>query len=161
MGDIFYLFFVGYEGVVADRIKHQELERYESDTDVRKAAGIYSIYYNPVSNTMQQYNAWFCHFQAIFCQHLSKNFIVSGDLLPSFFPHKNHTCKILLFHSGKVLGAIEVHPEFHILHSALGYYYIKYDTRVTQLSCFPPVRESPTKLKTFLLFVAKFDVLLC
>ena len=68
---------------------------------------------------MQQYNACICHFQAIFCQHLYKKFIVSGDLLPSFFPNENHTCKILVSHSGKVLGAIEVHPEFHILHSVL------------------------------------------
>ena len=71
---------------------------------------------------MQQYNACICHFQAIFCQHFNKKFIVSGDLLPFFVPNENQTCKILLSHSGKVLGAIEVHAEFHILHSVLGYY---------------------------------------
>ena len=47
---------------------------------------------------------------------------VTGHLLLPFVPNWNRICKILLSQPGKILGVIEVHPQFQILHCINGYY---------------------------------------
>ena len=74
----------------------------------------YLIQYNPVLNTMHQ--SQICH-----CEDMLHHKInVTGHLLLPFVLNYNHISKILLSQSGKILGVIEVHPQFPILHSIPG-----------------------------------------
>ena len=73
-----------------------------------------------VSNTMHPSQIW--HLEVFLFEHVTSQHKCDWPFITSLVPYKNHISKILLSQSGKILGVIEVHPQFQILRSIPGYY---------------------------------------